>query len=283
MGCVVNGPGEAREADLGHRRRATRDTCSSRARSSASSPRTRWSRRSWPRPSSWWPRGSRPGRPRRRRCRGRGRGGPARPARGPRGPTPTPRRPKWTSSARNTATRVIAALQRRHTKRATYAAAVGSPTMRMSRLLLRTLRQAPADAEVASHQLLVRGGLHPPAGLGGVHLHAPRAPGAPQVGAGHERSSIGRDARRCSSPRSTPGAVGAERAGRVLRLRRLARLHRRGPGWHLRAGPTHEEVATTTVGAEVDSYRQLPLTIYQIQVNSATRPGPGSGCFAPAS
>ena len=30
-------------------------------------------------------------------------------------------------------------------------------------------------------------------------------------------------------------------------------------------GPTHEEVVTVTVGAEVDSYRQLPLTVYQIQ------------------
>ena len=31
-------------------------------------------------------------------------------------------------------------------------------------------------------------------------------------------------------------------------------------------GPTHEEVVTVTVGAEVESYRQLPLTVYQIQV-----------------
>ena len=31
-------------------------------------------------------------------------------------------------------------------------------------------------------------------------------------------------------------------------------------------GPTHEEVVTATVGAEVDSYRQLPLTVYQVQV-----------------
>ncbi len=31
-------------------------------------------------------------------------------------------------------------------------------------------------------------------------------------------------------------------------------------------GPTHEEVVTMTVGAEVDSYRQLPVTVYQIQV-----------------
>jgi prolyl-tRNA synthetase len=31
-------------------------------------------------------------------------------------------------------------------------------------------------------------------------------------------------------------------------------------------GPTHEEVVTVTVGAEVDSYRQLPLCVYQVQV-----------------
>src|SRR5664279_5384063 len=31
-------------------------------------------------------------------------------------------------------------------------------------------------------------------------------------------------------------------------------------------GPTHEEVVTVTVGSEVDSYRQLPVTVYQIQV-----------------
>ena len=45
-----------------------------------------------------------------------------------------------------------------HRSRGWCAAPVGSPTMRMSRLLVRTLREAPADAEVASHQLLVRGG-----------------------------------------------------------------------------------------------------------------------------
>ena len=60
MGCVVNGPGEAREADLGIAAGRSGATCSSRARSSGSSPRTRWSRPWWPRPSAWWPKGSRP-------------------------------------------------------------------------------------------------------------------------------------------------------------------------------------------------------------------------------
>jgi prolyl-tRNA synthetase len=39
-----------------------------------------------------------------------------------------------------------------------------------------------------------------------------------------------------------------------------------GRGGSFVLGPTHEEVVTVTVGAEVDSYRQLPLTVYQIQV-----------------
>ncbi len=39
-----------------------------------------------------------------------------------------------------------------------------------------------------------------------------------------------------------------------------------GRGGTFVLGPTHEEVATVTVGAEVDSYRQLPVTVYQIQV-----------------
>jgi hypothetical protein len=52
MGCVVNGPGEAREADLGIAAGRRRATCSSRARSSASSPRTRWCRPWSPRPSA---------------------------------------------------------------------------------------------------------------------------------------------------------------------------------------------------------------------------------------
>ena len=46
MGCVVNGPGEARHADLGIAAGKKRGTSSSRARSCASCPRTRWSTRS---------------------------------------------------------------------------------------------------------------------------------------------------------------------------------------------------------------------------------------------
>ena len=42
-------------------------------------------------------------------------------------------------------------------------------------------------------------------------------------------------------------------------------------------GPTHEEVVTVTVGAEVDSYRQLPLTVYQVQVKFRDEARPRMG------
>ena len=44
--------------------------------------------------------------------------------------------------------------------------------LRMSTLFLRTLREDPADAEVPSHRLLVRGRLHPPGRAGRLHLAA---------------------------------------------------------------------------------------------------------------
>src|SRR5665213_964419 len=95
--------------------------------------------------------------------------------------------------------------------------------MRMSRLLVRTLREAPADAEVASHELLLPA-LHP--------LELWQQSGRAEL--------FGSDA--------------------------LPAMQVEGRGGSFVRGPTHEEVVTVTVGAEVESYRQLPLTVYQIQV-----------------
>ena len=140
--------------------------------------------------------------------------------------------------------------------------------MRMSRLLVRTLREAPADAEVASHQLLVRAGLHPAAGLGGLHLPPSRAAGAaPRWSRSSARSSTPPAARSCCLPALHPIELW-EQSGRAALFGSDAlpamTVDARGGTFVL--GPTHEEVVTVTVGAEVDSYRQLPLTVYQIQV-----------------
>jgi len=139
--------------------------------------------------------------------------------------------------------------------------------MRMSRLLVRTLREAPADAEVASHQLLVRGGYirrlasgvytFLPLGLRVLH-NIERVVRAELDAAGSQELLL---------PALHPRELW-EQSGRAALFGSDAlpamTLEARGGSFVL--GPTHEEVVTVTVGAEVESYRQLPLTVYQIQV-----------------
>jgi prolyl-tRNA synthetase len=139
--------------------------------------------------------------------------------------------------------------------------------MRMSRLLVRTLREAPADAEVASHQLLVRAGYIRRL-ASGVYTFLPLG-----LRVLHQVERVIReelDAAGCQElllPALHPLELW-EQSGRAALFGSDAlpamTVDARGGTFVL--GPTHEEVVTVTVGAEVDSYRQLPLTVYQIQV-----------------
>ncbi len=139
--------------------------------------------------------------------------------------------------------------------------------MRMSRLLVRTLREAPADAEVASHQLLVRAGYIRRL-ASGVYSFLPLG-----LRVLHRVEAVIReelDAAGCQElllPALHPIELW-EQSGRAAMFGSDAlpamTVDARGGTFVL--GPTHEEVVTVTVGAEVDSYRQLPLTVYQIQV-----------------
>ncbi len=139
--------------------------------------------------------------------------------------------------------------------------------MRMSRLLVRTLREAPADAEVASHQLLVRGGYIRRL-ASGVYSFLPLG-----LRVLHRVEQLIReelDAAGCQEvllPALHPLELW-EQSGRaqLFGSDALPAMIVEARGGTFVLGPTHEEVATVTVGAEVDSYRQLPLTIYQIQV-----------------
>jgi len=139
--------------------------------------------------------------------------------------------------------------------------------MRMSRLLVRTLREAPADAEVASHQLLVRGGYIRRL-ASGVYTFLPLG-----LRVLHRIESIIReelDAAGCQElllPALHPLELW-QQSGRaeLFGSDALPAMQVEGRGGSFVLGPTHEEVVTVTVGAEVDSYRQLPLTVYQIQV-----------------
>ena len=135
----------------------------------------------------------------------------------------------------------------------------------MSRLFLRTLREDPADAEFRSHQLLVRAGYIRRQAPGRVRLAAARPEGQGQ-GRGHRPRGDGRRPapRRCTSRRCCPRepyeATGrwTEYGDGIFRLQ-----DRKGADYLL--APTHEEVFTLLVKDLYSSYKDLPLSIYQIQ------------------
>ena len=136
--------------------------------------------------------------------------------------------------------------------------------MRVSRMLLRTLRDAPSDAEAVSHKLLVRAGYirrH----ASGIYTWLPLGLRLLQ--------------RVESLVREEMDAAGAqelllpvlqsvepwEATGRLATMEDIL-FRLRGRGGDFVLGPTHEEIVTGTVAAEVESYRDLPVNVYQIQL-----------------
>lgn len=139
--------------------------------------------------------------------------------------------------------------------------------MRVSRLMLVTLRDVPADAEIPSHQLLVRGGYIRRIGSG-IYAYLPmlwRVLGKINAIVRDELNGIG--ALETLLPQLQPADLW-EKSGRW-------QGYTEGEGimFHLEdrqnrqlgLGPTHEEVITALAGDLLRSYRQLPVTLYQIQ------------------
>ena len=148
--------------------------------------------------------------------------------------------------------------------------------LRMSTLLLRTLRDDPADAEVASHRLLVRAG-YVRRIAAGVYSWLPLgyltfrniervvreemdAAGFQEV---HFPSLLPREPYESTNRWSEYGPD-------LFRLK-----DRKGNDYLL--GPTHEEMFTLMVKGEFSSYKDLPLSIYQIQTKFRDEPRPRSG------
>src|SRR3989440_12140612 len=136
--------------------------------------------------------------------------------------------------------------------------------MRTSRYFLVTLKEAPADAELVSHKLMVRAGLIRRL-AGGIYTWL-----AVGLGAVRKVEAIVRE------ERNRAGAI--ELFMRALQPAELwqesGRWRKYGPELlrfkdrHERdfcIGPTHEEVTTDIARREIRSYRQLPLHFYQIQ------------------
>src|SRR4051812_33044793 len=135
----------------------------------------------------------------------------------------------------------------------------------MSRLLVHTLRDPPADAEAASHQLLVRAGYIRRL-ASGVYTFLPLG-----LRVIHKLERIIREemdaagAQELLMPVLQPIELWEESGRAALLDEAYAAFHVEGRGGHFVLGPTHEEVVTATVSAEVVSERDLPRTVYQIQ------------------
>jgi len=139
--------------------------------------------------------------------------------------------------------------------------------MRVSRLMLVTLRDVPADAEIPSHQLLVRGGYIRRIGSG-IYAYLPmmwRVLRKINAIVRDELNSLG--ALETLLPQLQPADLW-EKSGRWQGYTKgegiMFHLEDR-QGREIGLGPTHEEVITVLAGDLLRSYRQLPVTLYQIQ------------------
>jgi len=135
---------------------------------------------------------------------------------------------------------------------------------RMSTLFLRTLREDPADAEVASHKLLVRAGYIRRAAPG-IYTWLPlglRVLGKVEAIIREEMAGIG--AQEVSFPALLPREP-YEASNRWTEYGdSLFRIKDRKDGDYL-LGPTHEEMFTLLVKDLYGSYKDLPVSLYQIQ------------------
>ena len=127
-----------------------------------------------------------------------------------------------------------------------------------------TLKETPAEAEIASHKLLLRAGLIRKL-TGGLYTFLPLGVRALRKVEKIVREEMNRaGALEVLMPALQPPEIW-EKSGRLVtasdvlfKLRDRAKKE-----WLL--GPTHEEVITTLVAGEINSYRQLPRNFYQIQ------------------
>src|SRR5215470_9071562 len=136
--------------------------------------------------------------------------------------------------------------------------------MRWSQTLIPTLKETPAEAEIVSHKLLLRAGLIRKL-TGGLYTFLPLGLRALRKVEQIVREEMNRaGALELLMPALQPPEIWHQ-SGRYETARDvLFKLRDRAKKeWVL--GPTHEEVITTLVAGEVNSYRQLPKSFYQIQ------------------
>lgn len=136
--------------------------------------------------------------------------------------------------------------------------------MKMSNMLMATLREVPAEAEIASHQLMIRAGLIRKM-TSGIYNHLPLGikvlKNVEEI-IREEMEAKGAQELLCSA--IIPAELWQESGRWDAYGAEMFRVKDRGSRDYC-LGPTHEEVFTSIVKNEVKSYKQLPINLYQIQ------------------
>ena len=136
--------------------------------------------------------------------------------------------------------------------------------MLASKLYSPTLREIPADAEIASHQYMLKAGMIRKNG-GGLYSFLPlgrRVELKIEAIVREEMENIG--AQEIMMPIMQPAEIWHESGRWNAYGPEMFKLEDRH-GNHFCLGPTHEELITTLVRNELRSYKQMPVTLWQMQ------------------
>jgi prolyl-tRNA synthetase len=148
--------------------------------------------------------------------------------------------------------------------------------VRLSHSFVPTLKEAPADAQVASHRLLVRAGFIRQLGAG-IYDHLPlarRSIAKIEAIIREEMDAVG--GQEFHLPALHPAEIWRESGRWTVMGDNMFRLKdRKGADYCL--GMTHEEIFAAVARDELRSYRQLPQVWYQIQTKFRDEPRPKSG------
>ena len=151
--------------------------------------------------------------------------------------------------------------------------------MRWSKTFIPTMKEVPADAEIPSHQLMLRAGLVRQL-MAGAYTYLPlgwRAVRKAEAIVREEMEAAG--AIELFMPALQPIEL-FERTGRKDDFGdTLINFHvkRADRQLHFALGPTHEEVVTDLMAQHISSYRQLPITVFQIQTKFRNEERPRFG------
>jgi prolyl-tRNA synthetase len=148
--------------------------------------------------------------------------------------------------------------------------------VRYSQAFIPTLKEAPADAQVASHKLLVRAGFIRQLGAG-IYDYLPlakRSLAKIEAIVREEMDAIG--GQEFYLPALHPAEIWKESGRWEVMGDNMFRLKDRKGGDYC-LGMTHEEIFTAVARDELRSYRQLPQVWYQIQTKFRDEPRPKSG------